>query len=269
MSSVLTNRADDTNDDTNQNNKHEQFRFGNVITNSKTSFLQKYQDLVIGNRSLSQLLRYEILTLFLNQIPGALGLVLRKIFYPSLFASTGTGVIFGHHLSLRSPGRISLGNHVIIDDYATFSVRGTGDERIDIGNVVQIGRNAHLTTRAGSIFIDNYANIGPECRLDSTTHIHIGQHALIAARCYIGGVNHQFDRVDIPIVEQPLGTKGGVYIGDDVWLGAHVVVIDGVKIGQGAVIGAGAVVTKDIPPYAIAMGVPAQVRGSRLPQTSD
>ena len=72
-----------------------------------------------------------------------------------------------------------------------------------------------------------------------------------------------FTRTDIPIVQQPLMSKGGVHIGNDVWLGANVIVNDGVTIGTGAIIGAGAVVTKEIPPSAIAMGVPAQVRGWR------
>lgn len=59
--------------------------------------------------------------------------------------------------------------------------------------------------------------------------------------------------------ELPLTSRGDIVVEDDVWLGLHVCVMDGVTIGQGAVIGAGAVVTKDIPPYAIAGGVPASV----------
>ncbi|NEP14080.1 MAG: acyltransferase [Symploca sp. SIO2C1] len=246
--------------------KYEQFRFDAVSTNSKNSFVQKYQDLVLGNRSWGRLLHYELLTLLVGQLPGAAGLGLRRIFYPQLFASVGKNALFGHHLTLRAPGRIQLGSNVVIDDYALLSVRALEDERIEIGNFVQIGRSAQLKTRAGSIFIGEYTNIGAECRIDSTTEVHIGHHCLFAGRCYVGGVSHQFDRTDIPIVQQPLATKGGVRIGDDVWLGAHVIVLDGVTIGTGAIVAAGAVVTKDIPPYAIAMGVPAQVRGSRKPE---
>ena len=60
-------------------------------------------------------------------------------------------------------------------------------------------------------------------------------------------------------MSQPVWTKGGIIIGDDVWLGVGVNVLDGVRIGKGAVIGAGSVVTKDIPKGAIAAGVPAQI----------
>lgn len=245
---------------------HEAFRFDMTLAPEKTSFIQKYQDLVIGNRNFGKLFQYELLTLLISQMPGALGLFLRKLFYPALFAKVGKKTLFGHHLNLRAPGRMKLGNSVVLDDYALLSVRGTGDKCIEIGDGVQIGRNAQLKTRAGSIFIDDHANIGAECRIDSTSQVQIGKHALIAGRCYIGGVNHEYTRVDIPIRQQPLKPKGGVQIGDDVWLGAHVIVNDGVTIGTGAVIGAGAVVTKDIPAYAIAMGIPAQVRGWRKPQ---
>jgi acetyltransferase-like isoleucine patch superfamily enzyme len=64
---------------------------------------------------------------------------------------------------------------------------------------------------------------------------------------------------DKPMNIQPLQTKGGITIDDDVWLGFGVVVLDGVRIGRGAVIGAGSVVTKDVPEGAIAAGIPARV----------
>jgi acetyltransferase-like isoleucine patch superfamily enzyme len=66
-----------------------------------------------------------------------------------------------------------------------------------------------------------------------------------------------------------LKTKGGIVVGDDVWLGFGVVVLDGVRIGKGAVVGAGSVVTRDIPDNAIAVGVPARVvkmRGDMTPK---
>jgi acetyltransferase-like isoleucine patch superfamily enzyme len=66
--------------------------------------------------------------------------------------------------------------------------------------------------------------------------------------------------------EQPLTSRGDIVLEDDVWLGANVVVLDGVTIGRGAIVGAGAVVTQSIPPYAIAGGVPARVIRYRTPE---
>jgi galactoside O-acetyltransferase len=70
-------------------------------------------------------------------------------------------------------------------------------------------------------------------------------------------VNHVFDDLQRPIREQGI-TAQGIVIEDDVWLGAGVTVVDGVTIGRGSIIGAGAVVTTDIPPYSIAVGIPAK-----------
>ncbi|NEQ84957.1 MAG: maltose O-acetyltransferase [Moorea sp. SIO2I5] len=81
----------------------------------------------------------------------------------------------------------------------------------------------------------------------------------MAGNCYIGGGRYLSDRLDIPMMEQGVYSKGPVVIGDDVWLGAGAIVLDGVRIGKGCIIGAGAVVTKDLPDYAVAIGVPARV----------
>ena len=69
---------------------------------------------------------------------------------------------------------------------------------------------------------------------------------------------HVFKDPAVPIIDQSFTSKG-IVIRDDVWLGAGVVIVDGVTVGEGAVVGAGSVVTKDIPPGAIAVGVPARV----------
>lgn len=238
---------------------HKQTRFHTVMEDSKRSVLQKYQDIVIGDRKLSALIRFELITLLFGYLPGIVGLGLRYLFYPLLFQHTGINVHFGDHLTLRTTKRISLGNNVMISDYAMLSIRGSAFGKIEIGNSVLIGRGSEIRTHSGTIRIDDYVNIGSECRISSTNRLHIGKHCLFAARCYVGGAQHSFDRTDQPIDRQPIVNKGGVVIENDVWLGAHVIVNDGVTIGQGAVIGAGSVVTRDIPPYAVAVGIPAKV----------
>lgn len=241
------------------NDIHNQFRFHMLKDDSESSFFNKYQDLVIGKRDFSALLKYELITLLFGHLPGALGLALRHLFYPTLFKYVGEKVFFGHHLTLRAPNRISIGNNVVIEDYAMLAIQGVGDEKIEINDSVLIGKGAIVKARAGSIYIRDNVSVGFDCLIASTSKVYIGKHCLFGARCYIGGAQHSFDRTDIPITRQPINSKGGVRIEDDVWLGVHVVVNDGVKISKGAVIGAGSVVTKDIPPYAVAAGVPAKV----------
>ena len=71
--------------------------------------------------------------------------------------------------------------------------------------------------------------------------------------------NHRFDRIDIPIMQQGNRPSAPVWIGDDVWIGTRVIILPGVKVGNHAVIGAGAVVAKDVPPWAVVAGNPAEI----------
>ena len=105
--------------------KYRDYRFDTIIEDKKRSFVQKYQDLVIGNRRLGALAYYEFSTMFVNPIQGAIGLALRRILFPPMFARVGKKVIFGHHLNLKAPGSIELGDNTVIDDFATLSFRGT------------------------------------------------------------------------------------------------------------------------------------------------
>lgn len=160
-------------------------------------------------------------------------------------------------------------------------VRLGNTRSIAFGHKVQIGRGATVTAnkKAGSIAIgdrtvlhdyvkitanEGFVQIGNDCSIQTFCTIsgvggvRIGNGVRIAARSGIVAAQHVIDRLDIPIHKQGL-TGRGVQIDDDVWIGMNCSILDGVHIGTGAVIGAGAVVTKDIPPYAIAGGVPARI----------
>ncbi len=88
--------------------------------------------------------------------------------------------------------------------------------------------------------------------------VKIGNYVRITAHTIIVAPQHIFKRRDIPICEQGIESKG-IIIEDDVWIGAHCTILDGVKIGKGAIIAAGAVVTKDVAPYSTVGGVPAKL----------
>ncbi len=135
-------------------------------------------------------------------------------------------------------------------------------ERISIGDKTFILKGALLHPYGGWISVGRNVGINPYCVLYGHGGLEIGNDVLIATSCVLIPSNHIFDRFDVPIQQQGL-TCRGIRIEDDVWLGARVTVLDGVTIGKGAVVGAGAVVTRDIPPAAIAVGVPARVIGSR------
>lgn len=88
--------------------------------------------------------------------------------------------------------------------------------------------------------------------------IQIGNYVHTGANVMMFAFNHSFDRIDIPSIKQNY-YDGSIIIEDDVWIGAGSIILAGVHIGKGVIIGAGSVVNKDIPDYAIAVGVPAKV----------
>lgn len=133
---------------------------------------------------------------------------------------------------------------------------------IRLGERVTVGTAAIIESRGGEVRIGSRTGIGPFCVLYGHGGLEIGSDCMIASHVVFIPENHRFDRLDVPMREQG-GTRRGIRVADDVWLATQVVVLDGVSIGKGAVIGAGAVVTRDIPDYAIAHGVPARVIGYR------
>ena len=229
-----------------------------ALTGSEDSKLQKYQALVVGEKGIWGLIKYELVTLFSTWIPGALGLLLRSKLYPVLLGSTGRGVVFGSNVVLRHPGKLRLKSNIVIDDNSVLDAKGSDNQGVDIGDNVFIGRNTIIYCQNGDIEIGDNANIGSNCQIFSAKKVQIGKNVLIAAYCYLVGGGHIYEDTDLPIIEQGR-TASGIIIGDNVWLGAGVTVLDGVTIGEGAIIAAGAVVTEDVPAFAIAGGTPAKV----------
>lgn len=105
--------------------------------------------------------------------------------------------------------------------------------------------------------IGNYSGLGLNCRIHGP--VAIGDYVMMGPDVLIVTRNHRFDRVDVPMALQGSSEARSVIIGDDVWIGARSVILPGVRIGNGAVIGACSVVTKDIPAYAIVGGNPARI----------
>jgi acetyltransferase-like isoleucine patch superfamily enzyme len=143
------------------------------------------------------------------------------------------------------------------EGYACVQIRpGVGIER-DITIWISPDKGAHPELKLGERgFIGRHTYIGV------FQPIIIGCRVLIGAYCYLISANHSIGRRDIPIVEQGF-TGAPIIIEDDAWLGTHVVVLPGVTIGRGAVIGAGSVVTCNIPAWEIWGGVPARFIKSR------
>ncbi|MDY0296946.1 MAG: acyltransferase [Acidobacteriota bacterium] len=222
--------------------------------------VRKYRDLFLGPVSTGFFFKYEIITTLFSSIPGALGFALRKLFFRRLFASVGRGVVFGRNMTIRHPRKIHIGNGVVFDDNTVLDAKGRDNQGIHIGDHVVVGRNTIISCKGGDILIDDFANIGPNNTLLSESTLKIGKYVFTAGQTYmVAGGNHSFERRDIPIWHQPSRSKGGIEIEDDVWIGASVTVLDGVKIRTGCVIGAGSVVHRRLPAYTVALGNPLAI----------
>lgn len=221
--------------------------------------LKNYMRLAVGSESYLDLIRYELLTCFLCPLPGACGYLLRQMLYPKMMGRMGRGTTIGRNVTIRGPKKIFIGRNVLIEDYCHLDTR-TANSRIIIGDNVIIARGTIIRSRNGDITIGDGSSIGSNCIIATDTRLSIGKDVLIAAYCYLsGGGSHNYKDTIIPIIKQDVTSKGGITIGDGAWLGAHTVVLDGAKVGAGAIVGAQSLVNKEMPAMSISFGTPAKV----------
>lgn len=199
-----------------------------------------------------------ILTLF-GWVPTIIGVGLRALAYRAIIKMDGMAAIEAG-VRLVFAGNIQLGKNVYLDQGVYLHALPAG---------ISIGEGTFLMHHT-TLHVFNFRHlpqagitIGKNCFLGEFNIIrgqggvHIGNDVYTGPMVQIVAVNHVYHNPDVPIREQGI-TAQGIVIEDDVWLGANVVVVDGVTIGRGSIIGAGAVVTTNIPPYSIAVGTPAR-----------
>jgi acetyltransferase-like isoleucine patch superfamily enzyme len=186
----------------------------------------------------------------------ALGWLENRLRHPGLHCGT--------HVEIWRTGVLSFGEGVRIGAFSRLYLEEGG--RLDLGNGVHLGRDVHIQTRA-TVRIGAGSGVNDGARINGD--VAIGRHCVIGPNLNVSSGQHVF-RSGEPwrwIVDQErehAAPDRPVTIGDDCWIGAHVAIMAGVTVGRGAVIGANAVVTKDIAPYTVAAGVPARIIGERL-----
>lgn len=174
-------------------------------------------------------------------------------------------VIYSHWIK-RYIGSIGEGSSLGIG----CDLQGGGSKSIHIGCHTSIGKHCILGCWARyqdkeytpTIHIGNNTSIGEYCHITAAKEITIGDGVLTGRFCYISDNNHgnsDYKSLKIRPADRDLYIKGPVHIGNNVWMGDRVCILSGVTIGEGAVIAANAVVTKDVPAYSVVGGVPAKV----------
>ncbi len=142
----------------------------------------------------------------------------------------------GNVLEALREGRLEVGEGVLFEPNVWITVPGSARVRIGAGTFLNQG-----------------------VMIAAQELVEIGEHCMLANGCFVSDAAHRYDDPDKPVPWQGFTSKGPTRIGANCWLGAHVVITSGVSVGERCVIGAGSVVTQDIPPFSIAAGAPARV----------
>lgn len=186
-------------------------------------------------------------------------------------ASCGGTLFVGRRVQLLNTRRLHLGRGVTLED--DVKIDALSREGVHLGDHVSIGRFSVIectgvVTHLGRGFrMGAHSNLGDYNFVGAAGGVFIGDNVLIGQSVRFHSENHVFARSDVPIKAQGV-TNQGIYVEDDVWLGSGVILLDGVRVGTGAVVAAGSVVTEDVPAYTVVGGAPARVLKTRQEQAA-
>lgn len=222
-----------------------------LLREEHDSNVRRYAAFVIGEFSWPRLLKYEAITTLFGRVPGALGFFLRKLFYPMLFERIGRDVAFGPDVVIRHPHRIRIGDGVFIDAQTFIDGRGAGEEGLVLEDNVILGRGVYIQAKVGPVRVGRGSKVGSGTMIVSQGGVSIGEEVSIAGGCKISGGMFRWASAGESEHERERYTSGPIRIEDRCMLASRAMVLDGVTIGEGAMIGAGTVVTGDVPPGSI------------------
>lgn len=185
-----------------------------------------------------------------------------------LFLRQARGLLLvGKGVSIRNPQYIALGRNFVAEDYC--EIQGLSTQGLIFGDRVTVGRFAMIRPSGYygrdvgvGLRVGSRSNIGANCYIGCSGGIEIGENVMMSPGVSLFAENHNFSRTDIPMKDQGV-TRKAIVVEDDCWLASGSTILAGVRVRRGAVVAAGAVVTEDVPPYAIVGGVPAKVIGWR------
>lgn len=215
------------------------------------------------SRQASSLVRYvweQLIVSLFGWVPTVLGIGLRAFVYRLILRMDGIAAI-EKDVRIRFANNVRLAKGVYLDEGVYLHACPGG---IQIGENTIVMHHAELHVynfrdlpQAG-IHIGRDGLIGEFCVIQGPGGVTIGDRVYLSPSVHIYSSNHIFDDPNVCFIDQGV-TTAGVTIEDECWIGAMVVILDGVTIGKRSVVAAGSVVTKDVPPYSVVAGVPAQV----------
>ncbi len=164
-------------------------------------------------------------------------------------------------IALDGASRCTIGRGTFIP--TSIQIRGTDAGRIIIGRNCSVDTLARLhVANDATLELEENVAIGPYDIINAFADCTIRKNSMIGPYVNINCADHGMSRDGVPMRFQP-GSYSPVVIEEDCWVGSHVIILKGVRIGTGSVVAAGAVVSRDVPPFSIVAGVPAKVVGER------
>lgn len=202
------------------------------------------------------------------------GLILSKVgmlwrgFWKSRgFKKKGKHIFIGKEVKIRCKKKIECGSGITIGDYSYIDALSNGG--IELGSNVSFGRNTIIECTGvirklgEKLIIEDGVGIAANAFIAVRGTVKIGKDTIIGPNFKLHSENHNFSDIDTPIRLQG-ATRIGVEIGEDCWIGSNVTILDGVKLGKGCIVAAGAVVNKSFEDYSIIGGVPAHIIKYRI-----
>lgn len=195
--------------------------------------------------------KYDKFLIYWHAIPK----VLRGFFLKPWLKSSQGLLLIGKSVRITHAEHISCGNRVKFEDYS--EIHGLCKDGLVFGNDVTIGRNVMIRPSSyygndigAGLVIGNNSSIGPDTYVGCSGKITIGNNVMFGPKCSLFAENHNFSETNRTIKSQGVNQKG-IVVEDDCWIGSNVIILDGVRIGHGSVIGAGSLITRDVPAESI------------------
>lgn len=179
-----------------------------------------------------------------------------------------SSIFVGRKVSIIEKKRVHIGTKTKIHDGSYIDALSNKDYGVNIGNNVVLGRNTRIECTGGlqsigkGITIGDRSSFANDCFFGAAGGINVGEDVVAGQYIRFHSENHEYNDLDRLIKEQGVSHKG-IVIGNNCWIGAGAVFLDGAKLGDGCVVGANAVVTKSFPENCIIAGIPAKIIGNR------
>jgi acetyltransferase-like isoleucine patch superfamily enzyme len=188
-------------------------------------------------------------------------------FFLKIWLKKSSGLLFvGRGCKIKHCHKIMLGKTVTIGDFV--EINALSKKGVRIGNNVTILKNTIIECTGvikevgEGLTIGNNVGISQNCFIQVRGTVEIGSNVMFGPYVSIFSENHGYDDTDTPMIEQQTA-RIGVKLEDDIWVGSGAKILDGVTLGKGCIVAAGAIVTKSFPEYSIIGGVPAKLLSTR------